>query len=564
MGGRPLTRLQTLLLASLLLASASLPGVAAAAGPEPKVAVIVGPVGDATERYLARGEAAARAAEAYTSRVVRVFTPNATWSAVKRALKGASVVVYLGHGNGWPSPYRDGLYPPTQNGFGLNPVAGRGNDAHQYFGEGRIAAEVELAPNAVVLLHNLCYASGSSEPGLPEGSIADARLRVDNYAAGFIRAGASAVLAEATIDPAWYVREIFTSRRSIDRIWAGSPSANGHAMTFASERSPGFTAAIDPEREDSGFYRSIVARSGLLASQVTAAGPGGSPDGVPPADAHPTLVGRGVTLGTAYIRGRLVAGEPVELWIPYTVARPGTRVPLTVGVRWDPIDVSTAPTSERLDLPIPLVQPEQLGSVVEPVAPRIGKTRIRVPVTLPASAGRYRLVLTLHDLTGVAYDAASQALVHPLIVRVGGALDAVYRVAPAIIADAGTAFALPAAVANAGSTPWGRAAAVRHRPRGGMEPTSALLVAHWVSATGGSPGADEPSAVRLPAGLEPGATAVATLELSAPATPGTYLLLVDIVVPDTGSLAAAGVEPAIVRVTVERPGAPLDGIASGL
>ena len=57
-------------------------------------------------------------------------------------MQGASLVIYMGHGNGWPSQYRDSLYPPTQNGFGLNPSPG-GNDAtHQYFGEGPIASDV--------------------------------------------------------------------------------------------------------------------------------------------------------------------------------------------------------------------------------------------------------------------------------------------------------------------------------------------------------------------------------------------------------------------------------------
>ena len=38
--------------------------------------------------------------------------------------------------------------------------------------------------------------------------------------------------------------------------------------------------------------------------------------------------------------------------------------------------------------------------------------------------------------------------------------------------------------------------------------------------------------------------------LSAPATPGEYLLVLDVVDPQTGSLAAAGVPPGIVRATV--------------
>ena len=36
----------------------------------------------------------------------KVYSPYATWSAVKAALQGANIVVYLGHGNGFPNPYR--------------------------------------------------------------------------------------------------------------------------------------------------------------------------------------------------------------------------------------------------------------------------------------------------------------------------------------------------------------------------------------------------------------------------------------------------------------------------
>ncbi len=90
----------------------------------------------------------------------------------------------MGHGNGWPSKYRDALYPPTQNGFGLNPKAGGGDYTHQYFGEASVGGQVKLAKNAVVLLNHLCYASGNTEPGLPEGNLAQAKQRVDNYAAG--------------------------------------------------------------------------------------------------------------------------------------------------------------------------------------------------------------------------------------------------------------------------------------------------------------------------------------------------------------------------------------------
>ena len=56
--------------------------------------------------------------------------------------------------------------------------------------------------------------------------------------------------------------------------------------------------------------------------------------------------------------------------------------------------------------------------------------------------------------------------------------------------------------------------------------------------------------VKLPAGLEPRVTTDAVLAISVPAAPGDYLLVLDVITPDHGSLIAAGVEPTIVRVAV--------------
>jgi hypothetical protein len=179
----------------------------AATGVAPKVVLIVGPAGGATPYYKRLADQTATAAAAYTPNVVKVYSPDATWPAVKTALQGASIVVYLGHGNGWPSIYRNALYPPTQNGFGLNPHAGAA-DAHQYFGEEQIGSQIKLAPNAVVVFSHLCYASGNTEPGLAEGTLDQAQQRVDNYAAGFFRAGAGAVIADAYLSPTYYVTSI--------------------------------------------------------------------------------------------------------------------------------------------------------------------------------------------------------------------------------------------------------------------------------------------------------------------------------------------------------------------
>ena len=171
-------------LAALLVAGlgAVTPATAplAHAATNPKVAIIVGATHGATDRYRSSADQVAAAASRYTTNVVKVYSPNATWSKVKSAVAGASVIVYLGHGNGWPSPY---TYDPnftTKNGFGLNyDVNGNGSLSDyelKYYGEPSIR-DLSPAPNAVVMLFHLCYASGNSEPGRDDPSLSVARQR---------------------------------------------------------------------------------------------------------------------------------------------------------------------------------------------------------------------------------------------------------------------------------------------------------------------------------------------------------------------------------------------------
>jgi len=55
----------------------------------------------------------------------------------------------------------------------------------------------QLAKNAVVILNRLCYASGNSEWGMANPTKTVAKTRVQNYASGFLRAGAAVVDVEA-------------------------------------------------------------------------------------------------------------------------------------------------------------------------------------------------------------------------------------------------------------------------------------------------------------------------------------------------------------------------------
>ena len=187
-----------------------------------KVVIIVGATEGTTSKYRSNADAAYAEAIKYSSNVVKVYSPNATWSKVKSATTGASVVIYMGHGNGWPSPYTYDPNYTTKDGFGLNATAGNGDSNLKYYGEPSVAT-LDLAPNAVILLHHLCYASGNSEPGKTAPTKTVAKQRVDNYGAGFLKAGVSAVIADGHSGPEAYLRALFTTDQTLSDLWRTQP-----------------------------------------------------------------------------------------------------------------------------------------------------------------------------------------------------------------------------------------------------------------------------------------------------------------------------------------------------
>lgn len=222
----------------------------------PKVVVVVGPVGARTAEYEAAGRRLAAHARGLGARVTGIYPPRSTWSRVARAAQGADLLVYLGHGNGWPSPY-----PPfqtiTKNGLGLNPYEGAPNGNHRYYGE-RYVRDLRLAKHSVVLLVGLCYSTGNSEPGMVIPSRRVAQERVDNYAAGFLRAGARAVFADGFGDSSYVLDGLFRSNLSMRGIfWSGWRATNVDASTFRSERVGGMTGILDPQ-VDGDYYHAFV------------------------------------------------------------------------------------------------------------------------------------------------------------------------------------------------------------------------------------------------------------------------------------------------------------------
>ena len=288
-------RLVPLLVAGLLaftgVAAPSPIASAAAAASGPKIVLIVGATHAATDSYRADMDAVYATAIQYSSNVVKVYSPNATWAAAKAALQGANIVVYMGHGNGFPSPYTTTLMPDRQDGLGLNAVAGQSDSNTTYYGESDLQGSVRLAPNAVVILAHLCYASGNSEPGMPAPTLAVAEERIDNFAAGFLAAGARAVIADAHADTSWYLDQLFTTHQSVDQLFRSKPWSDGNTFTFASTRTPGLTDYADPDGSApfSDYYRSMVALPTLRTDDVTGAAPAGVA-GVTQRDPTPPVV----------------------------------------------------------------------------------------------------------------------------------------------------------------------------------------------------------------------------------------------------------------------------------
>jgi flagellar hook assembly protein FlgD len=307
--------------------------VRAAATTGPKVVIVVGATHGVTSTYRSYANAAYAEAIKYTPNVVKVYSPNATWAAVKAAAKGASILIYFGHGNGWPSPYTYDSKYTTKDGFGLNATAGDGDYNNKYYGEPYVST-LELADNAIVMLHHLCYASGNSEPGGAAPSVSTAKQRIDNYGAGFLRGGkARAVLADGHHGPADYLKAIFTTNQTIEALWRNAPDANGHVSSFAGTRSAGKTAFMDPDNATSGFYRSLVGDRDLTTKQITGgfAVPGHAApkaDGAPIYDEIPTL-----TDTTAPVEPAAVLPPDTRLTLLEKVAGSGdTAVYKTVGL----------------------------------------------------------------------------------------------------------------------------------------------------------------------------------------------------------------------------------------
>ena len=194
--------------------------------------------------YKTDADAAYAEARKYTSNVVKVYSPERDLGGRQGGLQGASIVIYMGHGNGFPSPYRTTPGRTRPGRAGAQPHGRRRRQQHQVLRRELPRPRRHPRPergrdpqSPLLRVGQLRARQGRAAPS-PWRS-----QRVDNFAAGFLRAGARAVIADGHCGPAWYVQQLFTTHKTVDQIWHGSP-------TFNDQRSPSPRAGRRAHRRD--------------------------------------------------------------------------------------------------------------------------------------------------------------------------------------------------------------------------------------------------------------------------------------------------------------------------
>ena len=301
-------RKSVLALALALVASLgrrSCPSVSAAAG-DPKVVIIVGATHGATASYRADADVAYAEASKYTSNVVKVYSPNATWSKVKAAVVGASIVIYMGHGNGWPSPYTYDPKYTTKDGFGLNATAGAGDYNNKYYGEPYMASST--SPRAP----SCCSTTCATPRATPSRATPSRASRPPASAPTTTPPGSSRPAhrpSSPTATPAPSATCGRCSRPTSRSRTCGGRCRTGTATSSSSRRCgrPACPVFQDPNTPTSGFYRSLaIGTIGVTTDEVISAGYGDT--GADPTDL--------VVPGNAAVtdRGRRPVQRPGHDW----------------------------------------------------------------------------------------------------------------------------------------------------------------------------------------------------------------------------------------------------------
>jgi len=178
-----------------------------------KIALIVGPMGSNTSWNRQHADQIAQQAQSIDPSVIvaKAYSPNATYAKVRAAVAGANIVVYLGHGSGYPNPYHGSLLADRNDGWGLNTTTTHGdqdswaNHTLVYCGEKALQGQltstdgadqrkycaggaIAPAPGFVMVYIGSCYTAGGNEDGSAMATNSDAYLHLAYYSRPMISA----------------------------------------------------------------------------------------------------------------------------------------------------------------------------------------------------------------------------------------------------------------------------------------------------------------------------------------------------------------------------------------
>jgi hypothetical protein len=153
--------------------------------PPLKAVLVVGPIdgdyGSWTQEEKASMDLAAAELQTNGVTVHKFYTPNNNWEQIKSAAQGAHFLLYRGHGVYWG----DKNFPADVGGFALK---------DGIISPDVLRSELNLAPNAIVMLYG-CFTAGTSSSDTIPLTSAEAQRRVTLYAQPFMQNGASGYYA---------------------------------------------------------------------------------------------------------------------------------------------------------------------------------------------------------------------------------------------------------------------------------------------------------------------------------------------------------------------------------
>ncbi|XDD52219.1 ankyrin repeat domain-containing protein [Leptospira sp. WS92.C1] len=148
-----------------------------------KAVAIVGDVdgdsGSGTLGYIKNMQDVTKVLRARGVKVTEFYSPKTSWDQIKESVRGASFVLYAGHGVG--SNLTDSPYHQTYvGGFSLK---------GKFVSNNEVETSLRPAPGAIILLLGACFAAGNMAYDMGVIDAEETKHRVSMYSAPFLKAG---------------------------------------------------------------------------------------------------------------------------------------------------------------------------------------------------------------------------------------------------------------------------------------------------------------------------------------------------------------------------------------